>query len=1099
MKNTRARPSPEKKSSEFTRRRFAPSTANTSQYQSSIFMFAAVRVPASRTSSQYVCYACRSQRVASLRPWRNLSTDSQTASQAQEDCPLPPNSKPAEALLESKLPPPDNDATKTGEDVQDVQISDSSRENASASSAGLESRRARLKRRIKSLEAAISWSGEGSDQIDGASPKLSASTGNDRDTSELPTSAQTGSDQRHLLRRLWKEKMGSKKNPAPLYTTISDAGVVRTWQAEYAFDGKKFKVEAPNKKAATTKMRTMIIEHLISMPPGVRPTKGKAVVERGTERSRGRVRTRKAIPKDLPVRVRKCGGRTSEESRGMSIKEALTGRRRSKATMEDAHKKDAMDSGLPPHIRSHYKPAEEVATVNASSLEVVPLHIPQSPVPPLSYGLDRVLFNPGVYRLRDPRSRVYNFDPYLERVVPAEEFDFAALKGYKVASTDPTLSNIAAENGLKYFTSTSSLTSVLMTFHFLISQWRPIDISMLSKTFEGLNETNFTTFTRAPTAIILKPKNGGYAIDKDDDGGGNTVLSLVGRSLEKLLTVPRKEFDKYRKSKVTGKSAIESPDTEEAFHYTGIGNVLVRSQLDGYDPRLPGSGIFDIKTRAVLPVRMDVKGKLEVASSYEIKDDHGNFQSFEREYHDMLRAPMLKYSMQARLGRMDGIFVAYHNISRMFGFQYVSLPEIDRAIHGSTDTFRGDQELRASINILQDVLDRASSKFPDQPLRMMFETRPGDHPFMNIFVEPVTFEYLEERAIEKQRRVNEYERAVTDPEGAPASESPGKPTGELTTAVNEQVQEGPEFDDSVKLDSSDSLRKLLTARQAPAEATSSTKSAIQRIQELLAGYSTQEAKEADTASQLAQAQELAVNIIRETSKFRESDVTDARRSTRREELLKLNKANIKLEKSLDALDSKLVPDVANTDYDDQVARLRDVMTRTSEECKSLKSSHYDSSGPILALALTVRNKVNGHYVSGPPDVNRNDEWDIEYSIQEMEDHSKAWEGYDACVARRDNASAMSKDDPEAIEKWYGGHFMRELAKWSRKGAEWRLEQDEIDRSMGRKEVFEPIDKSVIVLDEVQSDDLVKEELGKGVVDEYMTWLFSGKGGSGKKE
>ena len=32
----------------------------------------------------------------------------------------------------------------------------------------------------------------------------------------------------------------------------------------------------------------------------------------------------------------------------------------------------------------------------------------------------------------------------------------------------------------------------------------------------------------------------------------------------------------------------------------------MRSQLDGHDPRLPGTGVFDIKTRAALPLRYDV-------------------------------------------------------------------------------------------------------------------------------------------------------------------------------------------------------------------------------------------------------------------------------------------------------------------------------------------------------------------------------------------------------------------------------------------------------------------------------------------------------------
>lgn len=32
----------------------------------------------------------------------------------------------------------------------------------------------------------------------------------------------------------------------------------------------------------------------------------------------------------------------------------------------------------------------------------------------------------------------------------------------------------------------------------------------------------------------------------------------------------------------------------------------MRSQLDCIDSRLPGTGVFDIKTRAALPIRMDV-------------------------------------------------------------------------------------------------------------------------------------------------------------------------------------------------------------------------------------------------------------------------------------------------------------------------------------------------------------------------------------------------------------------------------------------------------------------------------------------------------------
>lgn len=32
----------------------------------------------------------------------------------------------------------------------------------------------------------------------------------------------------------------------------------------------------------------------------------------------------------------------------------------------------------------------------------------------------------------------------------------------------------------------------------------------------------------------------------------------------------------------------------------------MRSQLDCLDPRLPGTGVFDIKTRAAVPIRLDI-------------------------------------------------------------------------------------------------------------------------------------------------------------------------------------------------------------------------------------------------------------------------------------------------------------------------------------------------------------------------------------------------------------------------------------------------------------------------------------------------------------
>jgi hypothetical protein len=313
---------------------------------------------------------------------------------------------------------------------------------------------------------------------------------------------------------------------------------------------------------------------------------------------------------------------------------------------------------------------------------------------------------------------VYNFDPYIEKIMPVTEFDFKALKPYRISSEDNSLNSIATRNGFKYYSSTSSLTSLLQHFHFQLSAWRPPNVTMLSKGFEISGPTErsptFAPFQRAPTSVFLRHRDGVYAVDADKSGDSGNTLAMVGKLLEKLLTTSMETFETFRKTGLDGKSAAKEDKSPESFHYTGVGNVLVRSQLDGHDRRLPGTGIFDIKTRAVLPIRMDGRGKLENGTSYELRSALGDFESYEREYYDMIRSTLLKYSLQVRLGRMDGIFVAYHNLARLFGFQYLGIDEMDFAIHGTRDQKTGDEELKASLHILEKTFEKAVERFPNQ-------------------------------------------------------------------------------------------------------------------------------------------------------------------------------------------------------------------------------------------------------------------------------------------------------------------------------------------------------------------------------------------------
>ncbi|KAL2160566.1 hypothetical protein VTH06DRAFT_1254 [Thermothelomyces fergusii] len=399
-----------------------------------------------------------------------------------------------------------------------------------------------------------------------------------------------------------------------------------------------------------------------------------------------------------------------------------------------------------------------VNRIDAAKIELTPIEREQPPVPRLAYGLDRVLFNPGVYHIRDPRSRVFNFDPYLERIMPIKEFDFDALRQYVTSSKDMTLIGIAAEHQKKYTGSTSSMTSTLAHFHYLLSAWRPINPCMLSKDFE-IDSYRFTRIMRAPAATFLHWKDGTYAIDADKEFDTANILSMLGKSMEKFLTLPKQEFEKYRR-KNSDQLTEEDRNGPESYHYTTLGDFLMRSQLDAHDPRLPGTGMFDLKTRAVISIRMDAQD-FHKGMGYEIRTRFGNWESFEREYFDMIRSAFLKYSLQVRMGRMDGIFVAYHNTERIFGFQYIPLQEMDLSLHGQEDTTLGDREFRLSVYLLNKVLDKVTEKFPGRSLRLHFETRGEDStPFMYIFAKPVTPDEIEAIQGATRAKVEEFERRM---------------------------------------------------------------------------------------------------------------------------------------------------------------------------------------------------------------------------------------------------------------------------------------------------------------------------------------------------
>ncbi|KAK4203230.1 mitochondrial protein Pet127-domain-containing protein [Triangularia verruculosa] len=472
------------------------------------------------------------------------------------------------------------------------------------------------------------------------------------------------------------------------------------------------------------------------------------------------------VLKESPLEKRKNSKtkRTAASKKSKSATAAPAKKKRTVKSTAAAAGEEAEEGEDKPKKKAGTKKAAKkdlnITEVNPRFLKLTPVELPQPPVPTLAYGLDRVLFNPGVSYLQDPRSKVFNHDPYVSQIMPTHEFDFGALKEYITSSKDKTLIGAAAKKKKKYSGSTSSMTSTLAHFHFLLSAWRPINTAMLSRQFDpDQSSDQFNRISRSPAAIFLHHKDGTYAIDADKEYDSGNILSMLGKSMEKLLTMPKEEYEKYRKSK-SDQLTDEDKNGPESYHYTTLGDFMMRSQLDAFDPRLPGTGMFDLKTRAVVTIRMDPEG-YEKGQGYEIRGRFGTWESYEREYFDMIRSAFLKYSLQVRMGRMDGIFVAFHNTERIFGFQYIPLQEMDVSLHGASDTSIGDTEFKLSVHLLNQVLDKVTAKFPGQTLRIHFETvKDKTTPYMCVFARPVTQERIDEIQKTATDRIQRFERVL---------------------------------------------------------------------------------------------------------------------------------------------------------------------------------------------------------------------------------------------------------------------------------------------------------------------------------------------------
>ncbi|KIJ05430.1 hypothetical protein PAXINDRAFT_60409, partial [Paxillus involutus ATCC 200175] len=358
------------------------------------------------------------------------------------------------------------------------------------------------------------------------------------------------------------------------------------------------------------------------------------------------------------------------------------------------------------------------------------------PIAQLAHGLDRVLFNPGVHWLQDPRSRVYNFTPWIESIPKVTDFAFERITGFVRSSKDTDLHTLAKRHKRPFAGSTSSLTGLLSHIYFLISGDRDVDTSTLSRAFAH-EPTSFTPGQRMPTSVVLNYNEGVWSIDADkaDELAEKNVLTWMGTMLEKFLTLSEGDFKMLLRSTPAEDGVDDRDPRREAYRYAMSDRLILRSQLDCVDSRLPGTGVFDIKTRAAVPIRLDVLN-YEENSGYLIKTLTGALESFEKEYYDLIRSAFLKYSFQVRIGNMDGVLIAYHNTARLFGFQYVSLEEMEATLYGPGN---GTRVFNKCVMLLEKVLSDVAGVYGERSVRCTFETRERSQQ-LNVWIAPVEWD-----------------------------------------------------------------------------------------------------------------------------------------------------------------------------------------------------------------------------------------------------------------------------------------------------------------------------------------------------------------------
>ena len=285
---------------------------------------------------------------------------------------------------------------------------------------------------------------------------------------------------------------------------------------------------------------------------------------------------------------------------------------------------------------------------------------------------------------KDNNKSSLNIDEYYSKIHSVDDIDHSKFGSFTPCSRDINLATYAKNTNCNILGSTSSVSGLLSQYHFaLMGEYLPqSSFDTFSDQINTRGMNMYAKVLRKAAGIIMRKRsNNIWGMDgfPNPRYRSNEVLVKLGTQLEAMLTMNANEFEQnflLKNQKKSSSSTTTLDHNKDAYLYSKMNNLLLRSQLDCIEPNLKSKNkVFDVKTRAVLPIRLDpVRYKDYI--NYRIIKATGPYHSFEKEQYDIYRTILLKYYFQARIGNMNGVLIAYHNTNEMFGFQHMTTNEM---------------------------------------------------------------------------------------------------------------------------------------------------------------------------------------------------------------------------------------------------------------------------------------------------------------------------------------------------------------------------------------------------------------------------------------